>query len=154
MGALAISRIWLLSATEKAEALGASRDEDLEHIDRFLAGDRAAFDELVRRHERPIYYLAMRYLHDHDEASDIMQRTFVRAFEKLGDFERRSLFRTWLFRIAVNLCKNRIRDQGRWQKTDPEEEESLQVAPTVESAIESEQRQSMLEQTVEKLPPK
>jgi RNA polymerase sigma-70 factor (ECF subfamily) len=129
-------------------------DDDLGHIERFLAGDRAAFDELMRRHERPIYSLAMRYLRDHDEASDIMQRTFLKAFEKLHGFERRSLFRTWLYRIAVNLCKNRLRDEGRWQKVDPEEEKSLQEPPTVEGSIESEQRQSALLESVEKLPPK
>src|SRR3954468_11838605 len=81
-------------------------DEDLELVDRFLGGERHAFDTLMRRHERPIYFVALRYLRDHDEASDILQRTFLKAFEKLGEFERRSQFRTWLFRIAINLCKN------------------------------------------------
>jgi RNA polymerase sigma-70 factor (ECF subfamily) len=144
-----------LTVREKAEGLSApTRDEDLDLIDRFLGGERAAFDELMRRHERSIYYLAMRYLKDHDEAADILQRTFLKVFEKLHGFGRRSLFRTWLYRIAINLCKNRLRDQGRWQKVEPEDEPSLHVAPVAEGAVESEQRQAVLEEAVQKLPPK
>jgi RNA polymerase sigma-70 factor (ECF subfamily) len=140
---------------EKAEGLSAPvRDEDLDLIDRFLDGERAAFDELMRRHERSIYYLAMRYLKDHDEAADVLQRTFLKAFEKLHGFGRRSLFRTWLYRIAINLCKNRLRDKGRWQKVDLQDEPSLQVAPVAEGAVESEERQAVLEEAVQKLPPK
>jgi RNA polymerase sigma-70 factor (ECF subfamily) len=141
--------------TGKAEGSEApARDEDLSTIERFLAGDRAAFDELMRRHERPIYYLAMRYLRDHDEASDIMQRTFIKAFEKLAEFRQRSLFRTWLYRIAINLCKNRLRDLQRWKKVDPEEEVTLETPATAEHALDAEQRQALLEQAVEKLPKK
>lgn len=131
-----------------------SPDEDLDLVDRFLAGERLAFDALMRRHERPIYFLALRYLRDHDEASDVLQRTFLKAFEKLGEFERRSQFRTWLFRIAINLCKNRIRDKGRWQKVDPEEDVVLIAPGQIDSGLESEERQSLLAEAVDKLPPK
>lgn len=128
-------------------------DEDAPWVERFVAGERAAFDELMRRHERSVYFLAMRYLRDHDEAADILQRTFLKAFEKLAEFEGRSQFRTWLFRIAINLCKNRLRDQGRWQKVDPEEDELL-VAPAKEDHIEAEQKQAALSDAVDRLPPK
>jgi RNA polymerase sigma-70 factor (ECF subfamily) len=143
------------STREKPEpAEEKAPDDDLGLLTRFLAGERAAFDELMRRHERPIYSLAMRYLRDHDEASDILQRTFLKAFEKASGFERRSLLRTWLYRIAVNLCKNRLRDLGRWQKVDPEEEASLQAPATAEGSIEDGERQSILLEAVEKLPPR
>jgi RNA polymerase sigma-70 factor (ECF subfamily) len=128
-------------------------DEDAPWVERFVAGERAAFDELMRRHERSVYFLAMRYLRDHDEAADILQRTFLKAFEKLAEFEGRSQFRTWLFRIAINLCKNRLRDQGRWQKVDPEEDELL-VAPAKEDHLEAEQKQAALSDAVDRLPPK
>ncbi len=129
-------------------------DEDLELVDRFLAGDRRSFDELMRRHERPIYFVALRYLRDHDEASDILQRTFLKAYEKLAEFERRSQFRTWLFRIAINLCKNRIRDKGRWQKVDPEEDVVLIAPGEIDGGLQSEEQQSVLAEAVDKLPPK
>lgn len=154
-GRASMERSRPLTVREKAEGLSAPvRDEDLDLIDRFLDGERAAFDELMRRHERSIYYLAMRYLKDHDEAADVLQRTFLKAFEKLHGFGRRSLFRTWLYRIAINLCKNRLRDKGRWQKVDLQDEPSLQVAPVAEGAVESEERQAVLEEAVQKLPPK
>ena len=132
----------------------AAGDQDLELVDRFLAGERRAFDELMRRHERPIYFVALRYLRDHDEASDILQRTFLKAFEKLGEFERRSQFRTWLFRIAINLCKNRLRDKGRWQKVDPEEDVVLIAPGEIDGGLQSEEQQSVLADAVDKLPPK
>jgi len=129
-------------------------DEDLELVDRFLGGERHAFDELMRRHERPIYFVALRYLRDHDEASDILQRTFLKAFEKLAEFERRSQLRTWLFRIAINLCKNRIRDKGRWQKVDPEEDVVLIAPGEIDGGLQTEEQQSVLADAVDKLPPK
>ena len=127
--------------------------EDELLVDRCLGGDRTAFGILMARHERPIYFLAMRYLRDHDEASDILQRTFLKAFEKLAEFEGRSQFKTWLFRIAINLCKNRLRDTGRWQKVDPEEDVVL-AAPEKEDHLEAEQKQALLAEAVDKLPPK
>ena len=132
----------------------AAGDEDLLLVDRFLAGERHAFDSLMRRHERPIYFVALRYLRDHDEASDILQRTFLKAFEKLAEFERRSQFRTWLFRIAINLCKNRIRDKGRWQKVEPEEDVVLVAPGEIDGALQSEEQQGVLAEAVEKLAPK
>jgi RNA polymerase sigma-70 factor (ECF subfamily) len=143
-----------LALTEKESSEAPGGDEDLGAIERFLAGDRAAFDELLRRYERPIYCLAMRFLGDHDEASDILQRTFLKAFEKLSTFRQRSLFRTWLYRIAVNLCKNRLRDQARWKKVDPEEEGVLESPATAEQALCTEERRALLEQAVQKLPKK
>jgi RNA polymerase sigma-70 factor (ECF subfamily) len=74
---------------------------------------RAAFETLVRRHQRGVYAFVRRFVKSHDDAADLTQRTFVRAMGSIGTFEGRSEFRTWLFRIAVNLCKNHHRDRGR-----------------------------------------
>lgn len=88
-------------------------DEDLQLLDRYAAGDREAFDELVRKHQRPLYALLYRMVSNPDDAADLLQKTFLKAFTGISGFERRSSFRTWLTQIAINLAKNLYRDRAR-----------------------------------------
>jgi RNA polymerase sigma-70 factor (ECF subfamily) len=84
-------------------------DPDGDAIARFRAGDRAAFDELVRKYERSIVNLVRRYVAIEEDAKDVAQRTFVRVIERIDSFRSRSSFRTWLYRIAVNLALDHAR---------------------------------------------
>ncbi len=86
-------------------------DEDIELIQRYEAGEREAFDELVRKYQKQLYFMLYRMVGDHDDASDILQKAFVRAFTGLSGFERRSSFKTWLYQIAINLAKNLYRER-------------------------------------------
>jgi RNA polymerase sigma-70 factor (ECF subfamily) len=86
-----------------------ARDPDLEALEAFRAGDPAAFDRLVTRHERRIFRLACRILGDREAALDAAQETFVRAWRALARFQGASLFSTWLTRIAINQCRNELR---------------------------------------------
>lgn len=72
-------------------------------------GDRTAFNELVRRHHEKVYWVARRLLGDHDDALDITQDAFVKAWSSLDDFRGDARPYTWLYRIATNLSLNRIR---------------------------------------------
>jgi len=92
---------------------GHSMDDDLELLDRCVAGDRDAFNELVLKHQKPLYSMLYRMVSDADDAADILQKTFVKAFTGIKGFERRSSFRTWLYQIAINLAKNLYRDRAR-----------------------------------------
>ncbi len=87
----------------------ASRDEDRDAIERFQSGDAAAFDGLVKRHEAHIRRLVNRYVKNEEDAKDVTQRAFMRALEKLETFRGESTFRTWLYRIAINLALNHVR---------------------------------------------
>src|SRR2546430_17231865 len=91
-------------------------DDDHDLLAAARTGDGRAFEELVRRHQRPVYGLAMRLLRDHDDADDIAQRTFLRAWDGLADFEGRSSLKTWLLRICVNLCRNHHPDHARFAR--------------------------------------
>jgi RNA polymerase sigma-70 factor, ECF subfamily len=82
-------------------------DRDL--VDRARGGDRVAFGELVRRHQRRLHRLALHMLRDRAEAEDVTQEAFVRAYGALARFDGRSEPYTWLYRIAVNLSLNAIR---------------------------------------------
>ena len=88
-------------------------ESDYQLLDRYGAGDESAFEELVMRHQKTIYDLAYRMLENHADAADLAQRTFVQAFQHHQSFKRESGFRTWLYQIGMNLCRNAIRDQAR-----------------------------------------
>jgi RNA polymerase sigma-70 factor (ECF subfamily) len=77
-------------------------------IQRAQRGDHEAFAVLVREHQTFVYDLALRVLNDENEALDLAQETFVRAWTALPNFRGQSQFRTWLYRIATNLCYNRL----------------------------------------------
>jgi RNA polymerase sigma-70 factor, ECF subfamily len=73
-----------------------------------LAGRAGAFDVIVERHRRPVYQLCYRFVNNHEDASDLSQDVFIRAFRGLKNFKGHSSLATWLYRIAVNVCLNRV----------------------------------------------
>lgn len=115
-------------------------DEDLDLIDRSEAGDREAFDDLVRKYQKPIYFMLYRMVSSHEDASDLMQKTFIKAFTGLRSFERRSSFKTWLYQIAINLAKNVYRDRGRFQQVPIDDVIIKKNPKTLESLIRNENR--------------
>jgi RNA polymerase sigma-70 factor (ECF subfamily) len=88
---------------------------ELDFVTRARSGDAEAFNELVRRYERKIYRLAKNITQNDEDAEDVLQETFLKAYEHLGDFQGNSKFYTWLVRIAVNeaLMKLRKRKSDR-----------------------------------------
>jgi RNA polymerase sigma-70 factor (ECF subfamily) len=84
-------------------------DPDLPAVQAAQGGDGAAFDLLVRRHERRVFRLALRLLGDADAAEDAAQEAFVKAWRALPRFEAAARFSTWLTRIAINQCRNDLR---------------------------------------------
>jgi RNA polymerase sigma-70 factor (ECF subfamily) len=73
-----------------------------------LAGRAGAFDLIVERHRRTVYQLCYRFVGNHEDASDLSQEVFLRAFRGLRNFKGQSSLGTWLYRIGVNVCLNRI----------------------------------------------
>jgi len=69
-------------------------------------GEREAFDRLVERYQRGIYRLCYRYVNEHEDANDLAQEAFLKAWRAIGRFRGDSSFSTWLYRIAVNACLN------------------------------------------------
>jgi RNA polymerase sigma-70 factor (ECF subfamily) len=75
------------------------------------SGNREAFDVIVERHRRAIYQVCYRFVHSHEDASDLAQDAFVRAWKGLKNFKGQSALSTWLYRIAVNVCLNRVSEK-------------------------------------------
>jgi RNA polymerase sigma-70 factor (ECF subfamily) len=97
-------------------------------VARAKAGERGAFDELVRRYRSRIFALTLHLTGSRAEADDITQDVFLRAYRKLNDFAGRSEFFTWLYRIAVNRALNARRDGARRRTADMDD-------PRVQAAI-------------------
>src|ERR1044072_2544539 len=89
----------------------ASTDEEL--VARSMGGDVDSFNQLILRWERPIYALAYRVIGREEDARDVCQETFLRAFRGLPGFKGQAKFSSWLYRIALNLCRDWIRRQRR-----------------------------------------
>ena len=85
--------------------------DDATLVQRCLAGDTAAFDELVERHRRQVYQVCYRFVNNHEDASDLAQDAFLRAYRALHTFKGNSAFSTWLYRVAVNVCLNRVSEK-------------------------------------------
>jgi RNA polymerase sigma-70 factor (ECF subfamily) len=86
---------------------GCAAKDDAELVGLCQAGEAGAFDVLVERHRRQVYQLCYRFAGNHEDASDLAQDTFLRAYRALGTFKGHSAFSTWLHRVAVNVCLNR-----------------------------------------------
>jgi RNA polymerase sigma-70 factor, ECF subfamily len=93
-----------------------SRDgrEDVRLVRRCREGDASAFEELVRRYQGPVYSIAYRMVGDREEARDLAQEAFVRAYEGIDTFNTRMSFRSWLYRIGTNVAIDHLRRKGRF----------------------------------------
>ena len=102
---------WTVTVTRPAEAAagaGFASMDDAALVAASVAGQREAFDVIVERHRRTVYQVCFRFVGNHEDASDLAQDAFVRAWRGLKNFKGQSALATWLYRIAVNVCLNRV----------------------------------------------
>jgi RNA polymerase sigma-70 factor (ECF subfamily) len=98
-------------------------DEEL--VAKSISGDADSFNELVVRWQRPIYALAYRTIGREEDARDVCQETFLRAFRALPGFRGQAKFSSWLYRIALNLCRDWVRRERRTPVVQPPEDVDL-----------------------------
>jgi RNA polymerase sigma-70 factor (ECF subfamily) len=114
-----------MSTRAKLVSVAMRPDEEIPDdvlVTRAQRGDRVALGLLVRRHQRAVYVLCLRYVGDADEAADLCQKAFVRVMAKLGDLREAGVFRAWVLRIGAHLSLNHIRDHARFVSDDQESE--------------------------------
>ncbi len=130
--------------------------DDQALVARFQGGDETAFNELVSRHRQEIFFLAMGLVGAREDAEDLAQDAFVRAYEALPKFRGKSSFRTWLYRITLNLCLNEIRKRKVRQLMSLDNPGiplvSREAKP--DEALEEAERHQQLMAAMGKLPPK
>jgi RNA polymerase sigma-70 factor (ECF subfamily) len=110
-----------------AEALALASEEETEaqFVARLVARDESAFNELVVTYERRVFALVFRMLGRRDEAEDLAQEVFVQVFKAIEQFRGESKLSTWIYRIAVNLCKNRTKYLARRHAGDQDDVDAM-----------------------------
>lgn len=122
-------------------------------IEKVLGGDANAFEELVLRYEKTVYNLALRMVGDRDDAFDMTQEAFIKAYGSLSSFRGDSKFSVWIYRITTNVCLDFLRSKSRKQQvsltvSDDDEDAQLDI-PDPSSAPEQQLMQKMSMQSVE-----
>jgi len=130
-----------------------SVDPDHELAERFRGGDRAAFDALVRRHQKGMWRLIRRYVKRDADAADVTQLAFVRAFRGLAAFRGTATLRSWLYRIAINCALSWLRDHRREQPTELDDDAVTCANPALATLAAGDDR-AQLRRAIALLPPK
>jgi RNA polymerase sigma-70 factor, ECF subfamily len=129
---------------------------DQDAVARVRAGDAACFELLMRRHNRRVFRAARAILKRDDEAEDVMQDAYVRAYEHLGEFRGDAGFGTWVARIAVHEAFARLRRERRFSSAVPPSEEPTSMLPkpdrTPEELVNDHQLRDVLEKAIDALP--
>jgi RNA polymerase sigma-70 factor (ECF subfamily) len=132
-------------------------DQEQTWIQRALQGDQAAFGQLVRAYERPVYNLAYRMLGNCEEAEDAAQETFVRAYTRLATYQPERKFVNWLLSVASHYCIDRLRRHSRAPQVSLDDELSpLWMASDAErpdQVVDRKQEQEMVRKVLATLPP-
>jgi RNA polymerase sigma-70 factor, ECF subfamily len=136
-------------------------DSDQQLVQRVQAGDRAAFDLLVRKYQHRVLKLVSRFVSDAAEAEDVAQEAFLKAYRALASFRGDSAFYTWLYRIAINTAKNALVSSRRrpvdfdLDLQDPEQYDRharLKEGDTPEGVLLTEEIRTVVERAMEQLP--
>jgi len=151
--------------SEEADKESRGPQVDAALVRSFQAGNKAAFDKLVLKHKDRIFNLCFRFLGDYQEANDSAQEVFVKAYRSLKGFRFESVFGTWLHRIAVNTCKNKVKSlEYRYAKKmvyldNPgavQDTRGLEISDETQSPLaelEKKERMQLIQRAIESLPP-
>jgi RNA polymerase sigma factor (sigma-70 family) len=129
---------------------------DLELVELFQKGNETSFNELVRRYQEKVYWIARRFVNDHDQADEIVQEVFVKVYNALKKFRGESSVYTWLYRITVNVALNTLRKQRvrDFIRIDEFFEMPNDENEQPDAIVEKDEQQKLIEEAIAKLPEK
>lgn len=133
-------------------------NQEFEWIQSFQAGDQQAFEELIRPHEKKVYNIALKLVKNEHDAYDLAQEALLKVYRALENFEYKSNFSTWLYRITYNTCLDFLRKEKKnWQVSlDDEKEDGVKLeiedkSPTPEIAFEAKMTRQMISEAMDEL---
>ena len=142
-----------------------SPDPDAAFVRAVQGGDMAAFDQLVIKHKDKLFNMVYWLLGDYQEANDCAQEIFIKVFKSIKKFRFQSSFSTWLYRIAINTCKNRLKSSAfRWKKrmvslenpeSSKQDNRSYEIqngSPSPENSLEKKEQIMLIQKAVNALP--
>lgn len=133
-------------------------EEELSWVREFQEGNKDAFNWLVLRHKNRIFNICYRFLGLYEDANDCAQETFVKMYRALGTFKMEAKLSTWLYRIAINTCKNKVtsreyRQRKQSQSLDPAMEDKLgDTSHNPEKEMQRKRQRDKIQQCIDKLP--
>jgi RNA polymerase sigma-70 factor (ECF subfamily) len=127
-------------------------------IQRCLAGDQIAWEQIVRQHWRKVFNIAYKFTGKHDEAEDLTQDVFLKIFKSLDTFDRRANFQTWLVSVSRNLCIDHYRSVRKERETIDRDVDAGELSPVAQTvspvaALEHRDRVELLKKALDQLPP-
>ena len=137
--------------------------DEKELIQHLKDGDERAFNEIVERYSKKLYYLCLKMLQNESDAEDTVQTIFLKAYTNISRFEEKSSISTWLYRIGVNVCTDLLRKRKKetvsslYSTNSDEEEYALELPDEKENVEESvlrKERKEALYQAISTLKPK
>lgn len=111
---------------------------------------RKAFEQVVSRYSEPLYWKIRRIVVDHDDANDVLQNTFLKAWRSIGDFRQESKLSTWLYRIAINESLDFVRREQKMRNMDGDV--SLASRLVADNYFDGDQTQALLQEAIATLP--
>jgi RNA polymerase sigma-70 factor (ECF subfamily) len=141
------------------EETGREEISEKELISGVKAGKMGDFDELVRRYQKRIYYIALKLVRDHDIADEVVQIAFVKAFKAFNKFKEGHPFYPWIYRITINTCMNHLKHSQRQVRLPEEREIPIGTASNnphsnPERFMEESEKMKRLELAIDSLPSK
>jgi RNA polymerase sigma-70 factor (ECF subfamily) len=148
-----------MTSTAVGPKVTVANPTDAELVESCLAGRRESFDVLVERHQRHVYQLCYRFVGNHEDASDLTQDVFVRAYRALRNFKGEASLGTWLYRIGVNVCLNKVGAKTpKPESLDPllaaSDERIASPAESASDAVLREERAVQVRAAIARLPTK
>jgi len=147
-------KVTVIKPTDPASTFSPGDLDDATLVLRSAAGERGAFDVIVERHRRAVYQVCYRFVNNHEDASDLAQDVFVRAWRGMKNFRGQSALSTWLYRIAVNVCLNRV--SAKTPNTEPIETDRFEDhrIEGAQHAMMREERAVVVRKAIASLPAK
>src|ERR1700761_8472570 len=133
-----------------------SKLSDIELIDQTLAGDQSAYAALINRHQRFVFTLALRFAKNREDAEEITQDCFVKAYRSLSAFQRQSKFSTWLYSIVYTTAMTSLRKKRVETSSIDDEDNTIQIESTGdydENSAENRSRSFYINQAISQLLP-
>ncbi len=145
------------------ENLSSRAKEDILLVQNALNGNTKSYDKLMNRYKRNVYYIALKFLRNENDAQDATQECFMKAFASLDKYEAKFAFSTWLYRIASNICvdiirKKKIETISLNQNHNEDENHEMQLNDTKfltpDDDLEKKERKELVNKIVGSLPDK
>jgi len=132
-----------------------TKQADQYYIHQIISGNTGAFAVLVDRYKVLVFTLASKMINNREEAEEVAQDTFIKAFNSLGKFKGDSKFSTWLYKIAYNTCLDRLKKNKKEQNVVPIDEFTASFVKTTENAFEAlveQDRKQLIQDCLQQLP--